>query len=72
MSVSNINRKLKMKDTDNESVIEELKRELEMKYQYGTDAPTSNTVGNIYYQIGSSTTTTVKVYVKSGSTWYGG
>lgn len=72
MSVSTINRSLKMVDGNNEAVMEEMKREIEMKYQYGTDAPTSSTVGNIYYKIGSATTDAIVVYIKVGSTWYGG
>jgi hypothetical protein len=72
MSVSPINRKIKMTDPDSEAVVEELKREIEMKYQYGTAAPDSTTVGNVYYKIGAATTDAIVVYLKVGSTWYGG
>ena len=72
MSTSKINRTLKMTDGDNEAVMQELVREIEFKFQYGTAAPTSATVGNVYFQIGSSASTTVKTYIKVGSTWYGG
>lgn len=72
MSVSTINRTLKMVDGNNEAVMEEFKREMEMKYQYGTDAPTSSTVGNVYYRLGATSATALKIYIKVGSTWYGG
>ena len=72
MSTSKLNRTLKMMDGDNEAVMQELVREIEFKFQYGTAVPTSVTVGNVYFQIGSASTDAVKVYIKVGSTWYGG
>ncbi|MFA6315695.1 MAG: hypothetical protein WC648_05010 [Candidatus Paceibacterota bacterium] len=72
MSVSRINRARKMADSDNEAVVEDLVQELEKKFQYGTSAPDANTPGNIYFKIGSATTDAVTVFIKDGSTWYGG
>lgn len=59
-------------DARTQQALNELKRGMENRFQYGTAAPSSDTPGYVYYQIGAATTDAITTYIKIGGQWYGG
>jgi len=59
-------------DPQTQAVFDDLKRQLEYRFQYGTTAPDSNTPGYVYHKQGATPSDPLKTYLKIDGVWHGG
>jgi len=72
MSQLQIGRVFFPENEDTDRSVQEIASEVGRNFQYGTDAPTTETQGQFYFKVGASATDTVTVYVNVNGVWYGG
>lgn len=61
-----------LQDAKDDQALKDAVSRMDNKFNYGSSAPGSDTPGQIYFKHGASSSDAVTVYIKIGSTWYGG
>ena len=72
MSVLRLRVLRQMEKPDDQQAMDELVREVEKNYNYGTAAPSSTTPGRIFFKQGATSSDPLTVYININGTWWGG